>query len=149
MKMVIIIVAVLALLGAGGYAAYTFLGAGEEPSAAAPEDGEKPAFIALDPFIVPVIRGNEIVRHVNLEITLELAPGVAEDDVNEMMTFLRDAFIKRLHGIIGRRHGRREDEGLDMARIKRGLLADSARVLGPDIVRDVLIQSSFERRVSP
>lgn len=144
MKKIIIIVIALLVLGGGGFAGWKYFLSGDK--SAAPAEGEKenagPVYLDMEPFIVPVIREDRVVKYLSLAIKLELAGPKAEAKVKEMMPYVRDAFLTRLHIALSR-----GDTGLnaDTARLKHQLLAEAERVLGPDQVRDVLIGQAVEK----
>ena len=128
MKKIIIIVVALLVLGGGAFAGWKFFLS--EDKSAAPAEGEKesagPVFLDMEPFIVPVIREDRVVKYLSLAIKLELAGPNAEAKVKEMMPYVRDAFLTRLHIALSR-----GDTGLnaDTARLKRQLLAEATRSL--------------------
>jgi flagellar basal body-associated protein FliL len=146
-KIAIIAVAVL-LLAAGGFAAWKFLLGGgkpatETPEAAAPASAT-PTYVALDPFVVPVIRDDRVARQVALTVKLELQGGAAKTLVNEKMPLLRDALLTRLHAVLSR-GGLDNGQSFDAVRVKRQFLAECDRVLGKGVVREVLIEEATEK----
>lgn len=145
MKRVVLIVVVLLALGGLAFGAIQLFGGKDlEPvETAAPA----PVFVTLEPFIVPVIREGRVVKQVSLTITLELAEPNAETEVAAKMPYLRDAFLTRLHGLMGRR--RRDGRTFAPEVVKRRLLAESERVLGAGVVRDVLVQGALEKESPP
>lgn len=143
-RVVLVVVAVLALGGLAFAAIQFFGGEDVEPvESAAPA----PVFVTLEPFIVPVIREGRVVKQVNLTITLELAAPHVQTELAAKMPYLRDAFLTRLHGLMGRH--RRDGRAFAPEVVKRRLLAESERVLGPGVVRDVLVQSALEQESPP
>ncbi|HLF59503.1 MAG TPA: flagellar basal body-associated FliL family protein [Alphaproteobacteria bacterium] len=148
MKKIIIIVAALLLLGGGGFAVWKMFFAGAKSETAAAEGqgehGEKtgPIFMDLEPFIVPVIRENRVVKYLSLSIKIELTGPAAEAKVKEMMPYLRDAYLTRLHTALSRGD---PAQGYDAAKLKRQLMAESDKVLGEGLVHDVLIGAVLEK----
>jgi len=144
MKKIIIVVIALLVLGGGGFAGWKYFLSGDK--SAAPAEGVKesagPVYLDMEPFIIPVIREDRVVKYLSLAVKLELAGPNAEAKVKEMMPYVRDAFLTRLHIALSR-----GDTGLnaDTARLKHQLLAEAERVLGPDQVRDVLIGQAVEK----
>jgi hypothetical protein len=63
------------------------------------------------------------------------------------MPYLRDAFLTRLHDLMGRRS--RDGRTFAPEVVKRRLLAESERVPGAGVVRDVLVQGAFEKTCRP
>lgn len=144
MKKIIIVVVALLVLGSGGFAGWKFFLSGDK--AAAPAEGEQAnaglVYLDMEPFVIPVIREDRVVKYLSLSVKLELAGPAAEAKVKEMMPYVRDAFLTRLHIALSR-----GEAGLnaDTARLKRQLLAESERVLGTNQVRDVLIGQAVEK----
>jgi flagellar basal body-associated protein FliL len=148
MKKIIVIVVVLLLLAGGGFAVWKFVlsagggEAGQEGHGLSDLISSGPVFLDLDPFVVPVIRENRVVKYLSLGIKLELTGSAAENKVTEMMPYLRDAYLTRLHATLSR-----GDAALssDVPKLKRQLMAESENLLGPDVVRDVLIGAVIEK----
>jgi len=148
MKKIIIIIVALLLLAGGGFAVWKFVLSAGNGEAGQEGDGLRdlvssgPVFLDLDPFVVPVIRENRVVKYLSLGIKLDLTGGAAEAKVKEMMPYLRDAYLTRLHAALSR-----GDAALssDVAKLKRQLMAESEKLLGPDVVRDVLIGTAIEK----
>lgn len=147
MKKIIIIVVVLLLLGGGGFAAWKFLWSGkggEQPAAA--EGGQPqqsgPLFIDMDPLIIPVTREDRVVKYTSLAIKLEVASPAAKTKVEQFMPYVRDAFLTRLMVVLSRGD---PSQPYDPEKLKRQLLAESEKVLGPDMVKDVLLGATAER----
>ena len=145
MKKIIIIVVVLLVLGGGGYAVWKFMLSGEKPAMSQDQELKAAAavYVDLDPFVIPVIRGNRVVKYLSLSLKLEVAGPKAEAEVKKMMPYLRDAYLTRLHRALSRGD---PDVTYNAERMKRMLLAESEKVLGPDYVRDVLIGTIVEKQ---
>jgi flagellar basal body-associated protein FliL len=135
-----ILVAVLAL-GTTGLAAMPLV----------PQKGETPltvveagaVYVDLEPFAVPVFHDNRLIKQITFAITLEVSGPEGEAEVVEKMVYLRDAFLKSLHRLV--HWNARRGQSFDADMVKRRLLADCERVLGPGVVRAVLIQGAFEQ----
>ncbi|MGB8275974.1 MAG: flagellar basal body-associated FliL family protein [Alphaproteobacteria bacterium] len=147
MKKTVLIGVAAVLLLAGGFTASKFLLGNDAPKAeeqpAANDD--KPVFITLDPFVMPVIREDRVSRQVSVTVKLEVAGKENAALVKEKLPLLRDAMLTRLHAVISR--SRADGQTIDAARVKRVLLAACERVLGKGPVRDVLIEDMAERDV--
>ncbi len=144
MKKAIILVALLFVLGGGGYFGWQQMGE-SSPAVDAGEDGEggffsddQPKFVELDLLTAPFLRGGKFVQYVVLVVSLEVATNAAVDEVRAVMPRLRDAFVTELHTIATMRNP--EQKMLNMKRIKSRLLASARKVMGGGIVRDVLVQ---------
>jgi hypothetical protein len=103
-----------------------------------------PTFIKLPPIVLPVFNNeNKVARQAGLVLALELEPGKTAADVEPNRRQLQDAFITDLYTLYDQVGG--ADRVIDSAIVKQRLLETSDRVLGPGIVRAVLIQQAFER----
>ncbi len=145
MKRVVLIAVVLLATGGLAFGAIELFGAGDV--APVESDARAPVFVTLEPFVVPVIREGRVVKQVSLTIILDLADPHAETEVAAKMPYLRDAFLTRLHDLMGRRS--RDGRTFAPEVVKRRLLAESERVPGAGVVRDVLAQGAFEKTSRP
>ncbi|MBI3708882.1 MAG: hypothetical protein HY246_14575 [Proteobacteria bacterium] len=103
-------------------------------------------FLRMDPLIVPIIRNGTVERHLGFVFLLELADKKFDVKVRELMPRLTNAFVSDLNALATA--PRAAESGIDAATLKRRLIASCQRILGPDIVRDVLVDRSFVRSVS-
>ena len=148
MKKIIIIVVVILLLAGGGFAAWKFLWSGkggESPAAAAGEGQPQqsgPLYVDLEPLIIPITREDRVVKYTSLAIKLEVNGPAAKAKVEQFMPYVRDAFLTRLMVVLARGD---PSQPYDQEKLKRQLMAESENVLGPDIVKDVLISAAAER----
>ncbi len=102
-------------------------------------------FVDMDSLVVPVIRNDQVERHVMLTLTLEVGDNHSRSRVQEAVHQLRDAYVRDLHGymrvVMTRSHN-------DFLRLLKGrLLRVTADIIGPGVVREVLIQQAAEREV--
>jgi flagellar FliL protein len=111
--------------------------------ASAPPPGSGPVFYKLPPIVLPVFEGDVVTRQASLVLALELAQGKSEDAITGYQRRLLDAFIGDLYAIYEQRQ--RAERVIDPTVIKPRLQASADRVLGPGVVREVLIQQAFER----
>jgi hypothetical protein len=102
-----------------------------------------PAFVKIPPIVVPVIEGDKVTRQVGVNLVLELAEGRSADDIAPKQQRLHDAFISDLYGIYQARAG--SDRPVSEQVVKARFGRSAARVLGPGVVKDVLIQQMFEQ----
>jgi flagellar basal body-associated protein FliL len=139
----------LAALIAGGscLSVLPALAAGEEsPEKAAPGPAVSgPVFVTLPLFSIPVIEGDKVTRQVTVGITLELVEGVKADSIDEKKPAVIDAFFRDLYGMFGQRSqiARVAVEGS----IKQRLGQTADRILGPGVVRQVLVVQLLERPI--
>ena len=101
-------------------------------------------YYTLQPFTVPIVRDGRIAKHVSLLITLETRGLANKDKILEARKRLRDSFLRDLHGVMSIR--RKDGRSFKTSVLKKRLMAVSKRVLGEDIVRDILIELVLERR---
>ena len=120
-----------------------------QPAALRAEDRSpaagRPVFVPIAPLVVPVIHAGEVRVHLVYVVQLEVGDAAAGARIAEMMPRLRDAYLRALAGMADRVGA---GDPPDIERVKRSLGAASDRVLGPHVVREVLVQRSFTRRPS-
>ncbi len=137
------------LLGliAAGPILFTFsaLAAGEESSEKAAPAVSGPVFVKLPLFSIPVIEGDKVTRQVTVGIALELVRGLKADSLDEKRPAVIDAFFRDLYGMFGQRSGiaRVAVEGS----IKQRLGRTADQILGPGVVRQVLVLQLLERPI--
>ena len=102
-----------------------------------------PVFFDIRPLTLPVIEGNTIRRQIGVLLTLELNEGHVKQEAQEHERELTDAFITEL----ARMYGWRADQArvADEHLIKERLHAAADRILGANVVRDVLIRQLIEQ----
>ena len=150
-KLIFILLPLLLLLGGGGAAAwYFFLRAPAEgdKAATAAAEGEhkseaKAVFVDVGEIIVPVYGRDGKDKLMVVRFELELGEVMPVEDVRYMLPRLRDAYIGTLSTLAGR--GELVEESRRNATIKRALKLASDRVLGPEVIRDVLIQRAWQQ----
>jgi hypothetical protein len=139
-----VLVALFYFLG-GGFAPLGFA-AGDSAPASGSAQNSAPIFIPVDRITVAVFRDGEVAQHLIFILKLEISDRNASGVVIEKMPRLTDAFMRDLHTLASAPSA--AQDGLDMVQAKRRLLASSVRVLGPNVVRDVLIDRSIVRKLS-
>ncbi|HYD31588.1 MAG TPA: hypothetical protein VEB64_12120 [Azospirillaceae bacterium] len=148
MKKIIFLLVVLLILGGGGYAGYMYLFAPPPDEAAKEEEAKKPKgdpiFVRVAPIVVPVIGKQKAETFLTLVVTLEVdEPGNAAL-IQAVTPRLIDAFLTALYGAL--------DDGtvLDgklvaIPMVKQKLQQASDKVMGPNVVRSVLVQTMSRR----
>ncbi len=146
-KLVVILVAAL-VLGGGCYigwmqyaAAGSSEGAGGGSASAgggSAPGGDQALFIELEPLTAPFIRDGNFAHYVLLVVNLEVGNKRDIERVREMLPRLRDAFVTELHALAATRSP--NQRLINVARVKARLIAGTHKVLGPGVVRDVLVQ---------
>ncbi len=158
MKKIIIIAVALLLLGGGGAGAYFYFNKSAE--AATTEDGahkevkkekkevdrSKFAFVELDALILPIIDDNGVTQTVSLIVAIEVADEHAAATVESQAPRLKDAFIQDMYGVLNDKAALKGGV-IQVNMLKERLNKASARVLGDDIVQDVLLQVVQQRPV--
>lgn len=104
-----------------------------------------PFFVHMDSLVVPVIRNNQVERHVMLTLALEVGDNHSRSRVQKAKNQIRDAFVRDLHGYMRVMLIRSHDDFLRLLKVR--LLRVVAGVMGPGVVREVLIQQAAERDV--
>lgn len=146
MKLLFVLVVLLALLGGGGYAAWTFYREPIETKVAEMMKPKEPPPIPLplDPITLPLFKGGQPDRFLTLEMTLICAGNEAMLRVKGQVPRLVDAYIQYLHSLANLRI-RPGFEDLDF--VKERLLNVSAKVVGEGEVRDILFRNAFEKPI--
>ncbi len=130
------------LLAAGLWAAAPAVFAAEEKPGA---DAEKsPTFVRLPAIVLPVVVGNEITRQIGVNLALELEAGKTADDLGPNRRRVVDAFIRDLYGIYDQR--RNATRALDYGLIKERLKDTATKIVGPGLIKEVLILQAYEHR---
>ena len=104
-----------------------------------------PFFVRMDSLVIPVIRNNQVERHVMLTLTLEVGDNHGRHRVQKAVNRIRDAFVLDLHGYMRVVLTRSREDFLFL--LKGRLLRVVAGVIGPGVVREVLVQQVAEREV--
>lgn len=103
-----------------------------------------PVFVRLRPIVLPIVEGDRVAKTTGIVLSLELAHGKTEADLDADRVRLRDAFITELYAYLDQHAD--DSRAIDTELLKQRLTRASARVLGPGVVRQVLILQAFERR---
>jgi len=120
--------------------------------AIAAEHGEAPAApkgaiqVRLDPLVVSIQRNGIVEKHIGFVVVLEVADAAGQVKVQDQMPKLTNAFIGDINALASLPNA--PDKGIDPDALKRRLAASSARVLGPDVVKNIIFLRSFTRKVS-
>ncbi len=143
MKIIVILVAVLAIAGAAWFYLQYYQGvevAEPEPEAAQQRRSlfEAPAYVNLGSVVAPIYIEGEAEGSLIVVIILELTRGSFDDDVREKMAAIKDALLLVLYGAAERLAIYEEEP--DIIELKVRFRAASEAVLGEGVVRDLLIQ---------
>ena len=102
--------------------------------------------VRLDPLVVGLQRNGVVEKHVGFVVVLEVGSIAAQARVQELQAKLIDAFVVDINALASLPNA--VDNGIDQEALKRRLTTSSNRILGPDIVRNVVFLRTFTRRVS-
>jgi hypothetical protein len=95
--------------------------------------------------VIPIMSHEAVTRHFTVIVTLELADENRRDDVRAKLPLLRHALNASLIQLVGIQ---RADGSLPPIASVKGRMLDVAReVAGRDTVRDVLMESIYERKL--
>ncbi len=110
-------------------------------------DAETPGvhFIELGAFVVPVINGSQVTRHVSLAISVEVTGDEKKAEVEHMLPRVKDVVLRELHKHMSRR--RDPDTVQDLLKLKRKLRKAGNGLLGEGMLNDVLIENTLERKI--
>ena len=155
MKLIIILVIVAVLLLGGGGAAYFFrdalFGAETSETQAAAKLPIKKAtnaqFVDLETINIAIIRNRRVVKHVILQVSLEIANEEVRAAVTNALPRIKDAFIKDMYDYYA--IAPVKDNGVNVEAIKKRLKRTVATVVRNGSVTDVLIQGAIERDTAP
>lgn len=140
-KKKLLVIGALLFLGALGAVGYQQLMAGQEDIHV--PGIPRPGYFKMKPFLAPVMEGRRIGRYISLGITLELYDDGDTQFILGHLTPLRNAFIQDLHF---QAHLKDADQRpINLRRVKARFRRLADRVLGPDIVKDVLISHALDR----
>jgi hypothetical protein len=139
MKRVLVPLILLALLGGGGFAGWTYgKPVWERMQAEKAKAESAPLFVSMEPLVVPVIENNAVTHHLTVSISLEVAGLAADAKLRNAFPRVIDAFTTELYGLMSLRFVR--EGGVEMPLVKQRLLLAGERELGPGVVTDVLIR---------
>lgn len=151
MKKLVIIFLVVLLLAGGTIGAMKWFEIGpfappfdpNAPAEAPKIEAPQALFVDLEPIIINVVEGGEVVTSIQMEIKLETSGNDNIIAIKRALPLYKDAFMKDLHAFVPRML--REIERLDLPTIKQRLQIVADKVAGkPGIVRGVLIQSIMD-----
>ena len=138
-RLVCVLAALLLCVTAAPVSAF----AAEEPAL---PGKDKPIGVRLDPLVVSIQRNGVVEKHIGFVIVLDVADAASQVKVQDMMPKLNDAFVMDINALASLPNA--ADTGIDPEALKRRLSASCARVLGPDVVKNIEFLRSFTRKVS-
>jgi flagellar basal body-associated protein FliL len=107
---------------------------------------DKPISIRLDPLTVSIQRNGVVERHLGFVVVLEVSDLGAQAAIEDKKPKLLDAFVLDLNALASLPTA--ADKGIDHDALKRRLKASSARILGPNFVKEIVFLRTFTRKVA-
>lgn len=111
--------------------------------AAKDEDGVQ--FVELNPLMLPIISKHGGTQMVSLIVSVEVNSSDKADQVKKYSPRLTDAFLTDLYSAFGYQTALNGGK-IPLTYLKKRLNKISAKVLGDDVVDDVLLQFMQQRR---
>lgn len=158
MKIAILAIVAILVLGGGAGGAYFYFNQqaeasiGEEGAHVAAKEVKKDskpahlAFVEMDPLILPIIDAQGINQLVSLVIVLQVHDEKQKAEVTAQIYRIKDAYIQDMYGSLNKNVAIK-DGVLQVDILKQRLSAASNRVLGDDVVSDVLLQVVQQRQL--
>ncbi len=148
MKKIVIIFALVLLIAGATIGAMKFMGIGPFQDPNKPVEEAKPKeegalFVDMEPLIINVVQGGQVMATIQMEIKLECTGNENIITIKKLLPKLKNAFMQDLHAFVPRMLS--EIERLDLPTIKDRLQMVADRVTPEKgMVRDVLIQSLLD-----
>jgi flagellar FliL protein len=99
----------------------------------------------MPPFSVPTIREAGVVGQISLIVTIEVVGTSDKNKLIEKRHHLQSGFLRDLYGIASINNGSGQALQLDTVKKRLKMVAD--RVLGPGIVKNVLVENAHTRPI--
>lgn len=96
-------------------------------------------FVEMTPLILPIVDNTGVTQTVNLVVALEVANAEAVETVKKYKPRLTDAYIQGMYGVLNK-HAALKGGVIQVGYLKDKLNSISHKVLGDDVVQNVLIQ---------
>ncbi len=147
------------ILGGGGGGAYMYLTGSTAEAAGIEQEAGKHAksdekhedksyyeYVRLDPLILPIIDEYGVSQVVSLVVSLEVKDAKMAEKVQKMSPRLKDAYIQDLYGMLNK-HAALKGGVVQVAQLKLRLNKVSSKVMGDDVINDVLLQVVQQRPI--
>ena len=159
-KLIMAVVALIMLCGGGGGAYMYFV---SSPAEAAIDEVGKQAkkddhgksghgddahyeYVELDPLILPIIDEYGVNQVVSLVVSLEVKDSKAAEKVKKLTPRLKDAYIQDMYGVLNK-HAALKGGVIQVTKLKARLNKVSQKIMGEDVVNDVLLQVVQQRPI--
>jgi len=107
-------------------------------------EGEVVHFVELSPLMLPVINDRGVSQMISLIVAVEVDSQEKADKVTKFSPRLTDAYLSDLYGALSNKN--MEKGMVPIAYLKERLNVMSNKVLGDEVVSDVLVQVMQSRR---
>ena len=107
---------------------------------------QQPLFVTIDNLHIPIIGDDGPEQLLSLIVSLEVKDLPTAENVRVRTPRLADAYMRALYGALYR-GSIRNGTLVDVTKVKRKLEVATEEVLGPNIVRNVLVQAVAQRRL--
>lgn len=158
MKKIIFAVMLLLVLGGGAVGAYFYFGKPAEASVGDSDehieakeasgknnaDKANAEYVELDPLILPIIDNNGVSQVISLVVVIEVGNTQDAETIIHNQPRLKDAYIQELYGVLNK-HAALRGGVVQVDRVKERLKGISYKVMGDDMITDVLLQVVQQR----
>ena len=148
MKRLVIVFVLLALVSAGGAAAWWFLVGQKQGDFAEVvfNTGPHPGVIEFEPFVVPVLHSGEVTHHLTMSLKIAVTDEEHVERGLAMMPRLKDSILSEFQGLYAMRLV--TQQGFDNPLVRQRIKVASERVLGAGVVTGIDLAISQNRRPS-
>ena len=146
-RIVIIIIAIFVIAGAGGAIWYFFMQADapiEDQTGENKSSFEESEFVDIENLSIPVIREGRVDRYILISVSLEMRDQDSKALGDEAFPRLKDAVFSQLYSYFSVQQS--GQSGINVAQVKERLLWAAERAIGKGHVRQVIIQGAYERK---
>jgi len=149
-KLIIAVLGILLLVGgAASVLKFMKLGPFEEEVAAEQEEmvrDDDTLFVDMEPLVIPVFQGDKVAATVQIQVKLETIGKDNKAKLQHIMPRISDLFIRDLHTFIPRLL--KQKERIDVLIVKQRLKLISDKLIGPELIQNVLVQSVIDTPAS-
>ncbi len=153
MKKFLILLAVLLVCG-GSIGAYFYFGnsavasipEGQTGEMAGVQSHENLHYVELSPLLLPIVDHNGVSQVVSFVVSLEVNSEESKLMVEKLSPRLTDAYIHDLYGVLNYKAAL-EGGVVQVSEVKRRLNIITTKVIGENVINDVLLQVVSQRRV--
>ena len=124
-------------------------GAGSAMKKALPDwfNRQSREYFTMPPFVIPVIDDNAVTRQVTMMVTIETMGIDNKEKIIANHRRLQDGFLRDIYGVLAFR--RPDDQSYDSDVIKTRLRRVGDQVVGPGIIDDITVRTTYDRRLAP